>query len=1049
MGRALRRIPTWAWLTAIVAGSAIVRALLSRDIVAPFILVDELIWSELARGIADAGEPLIRGEPEYSYSLVYPLVLSPVYALFESLPAAYDAVKVLNAIVMSLAAVPAYFLARRVVGAHLGLLAALLAVAVPSVAYTGTVMTENVFYPLFLSFVLVLVLVLERPTGVRVALLVALLGLAYATRVQAAALAPAIVLAPLVLAVFERRGFRSLVREYRYLYGTFALLGVLALVVQFAGGTSPRDLLGAYSPVGDATYDLGETLRYLVWHAAELALYVLIVPVAATIVLVARARSLDRELQAFLAATLALVACLVPTVAAFASVFSFRIQERNLFYLAPLLLISLLAWIERGSPRPRVLATAAAIASALLVLLIPFDRFITTSAVTDTLMLLPFWSLQDRIGMDWITPAAFALAVALAAAFLFVPRRFALVLPLLVLGLWVAAVKPIWFGKHGLERTSRGYLFQGIRSVERDWVDRTLPDGARAAFLWTGRTDRLTVNQTEFFNRAVGPVYYLSRPTPGGLPERQVNVDPDTGLVTFPDGADLPDEYLLADSSFEPDGRLLASDKGWGVTLWRVSRPLVSVVKVDGLYPSDTWSGKTVTYTRRRCQPGSVSVEIWSDPSLFFEPQTVVARSNGSVVGRATFEPEDRVRLSVPVSPDPATGECRVVYTVEDSPAMRPEHGPARARCALRSVRVQATLMRIAFDVSPLSHPLLGIGNYIQGSLGGLAEAAAGKHEVVAFAPTSIRGPERIRKALAGMGVEVRTWPLPFSHAARTAWSKLGRPPAERLLGGFDVLHFSDWMYPPQRGGVRATTIHDLVPLHHPEWTTARTRSMHGRKYRNAAATCDVVYVNSAYTGRDVEATLGVPAERIRVAHPAPKDVYRTNGPAADLGAPYVLTVATLEPRKNLQVLVDAHRLLGNGLSLAVVGGEGWGQQPLLDAPGILRLGFVADEELARLYRGAAAVAYPSRYEGFGIPVLEAMACGVPVVVSAHESLDEASGDAALRADPDDPAAFAAAIEQAVADRDRLVERGLEHVKAFSWAAVGETFLRGYEEASR
>jgi Dolichyl-phosphate-mannose-protein mannosyltransferase len=661
---ALRRIPTWAWLAAIVAGSAAVRAVLSRDIVAPFILVDELIWSELARGIADAGEPLIRGEPESSYSLVYPLVLSPVYALVDSLPAAYDAVKMLNAITFSLAAVPAYFLARRVVGEHLALLAALLAVAVPSAAYTGTVMTENVFYPLFLLTALVLVIVLERPTGLRVALLVGLLGLAYATRVQAAALAPAILLAPLLLGVFEREGLRSLIRKYRLLYGAFAALAVLALVVQLAGGSSPRDLLGAYAPVGDASYDLGETLRYLVWHTAELGLYVLIVPVAATIVLVGRARSLDRPLQAFLAATLALVACLVPTVAAFASVFSFRIQERNLFYLAPLLLISLLAWIERGAPRPRVLAVAAAACSALLVLLIPFDRFITTSAVTDTLMLLPFWSLQDRIGMDWITPFAFALAVALAALFVFVPRRFGLVLPLLVLGLWVAAVRPIWFGKHGLEQASLGYLFQGIRNADRDWVDRALPAGAQAAFLWTGRTDRLTVNQTEFFNRGVGPVYYLQSPTPGGLPEKQVNIDPDSGRVTFPGGEDVEDEYLLADSSFEPDGRILARDKGWGVNLWRVSRPLVSVVKVEGLYPSDTWSGEEVSYRRRRCARGRVSVEAWSDPSLFLEPQTVVARSNGTAVGRVTFESDEHARLSVPVEPDAATGECRVVYTV-------------------------------------------------------------------------------------------------------------------------------------------------------------------------------------------------------------------------------------------------------------------------------------------------------------------------------------------------------------------------------------------------
>jgi alpha-1,3-rhamnosyl/mannosyltransferase len=355
--------------------------------------------------------------------------------------------------------------------------------------------------------------------------------------------------------------------------------------------------------------------------------------------------------------------------------------------------------------------------------------------------------------------------------------------------------------------------------------------------------------------------------------------------------------------------------------------------------------------------------------------------------------------------------------------------------------------VRIVFDVSPLSHPLLGIGNYIRGSLGGLVEVSGAKHEIVAFAPTSVKGPQRIRAALGSLDVELRTIRLPFSHALRTGWSLAGRPAAERLVGRFDVLHFSDWMYPPQRGGVRATTIHDLVPLRHPEWVTPRTRAMHSRKYRNTAETCDVVFVNSEYTGRDVTETLGVPADRVYVGHPAPKDAFRAEGPAADLGAPYVLTVATLEPRKNLQTLVDAHRLLGGELLLAVAGGEGWGDQPELDGARIRRLGFVSDEELARLYRGAAVAVYPSRFEGFGIPVLEAMACGCPVVVSAHPSLDEASGDAALRADPDDPAALAAAIEDALRQRFELAGKGIEHAARFSWRTVGETFLRGYEEA--
>ena len=662
MGRALRRIPTWAWLAAIVVGSTILRAVLARDLVAPFIMVDEIIWSEVARGIADAGEPLLRDEPDPGYSVVYPLLISPVYSLFESLPDAYAGVKTVNAFMMSLAAVPAFFLARRVVRDGLALLAALMSVAIPSMAYTGTVMTENAFYPLFLVVALFLVVVLERPTLLYVALLLLLVGLAYAIRVQAVALVPAILLAPFVLAVFERSSVTATLRRFRWLYGIVAggALAVLALQAVSGGG-----LLGAYEPVGERSYEVGEALRYLWWHVAELALYLLVIPLAATIVLVARARSLDARLQAFLAATVSLTVCVVSVVAVFASEFSDRIQERNMFYVAPLLCIALLAWVERGAARPRLVAGAAAVVSALLVVAIPLERFITTSALTDTLMLLPFWSLQDRIGAGWTEAAAFGLAAALATAFLFVPRRYALALPVLVLGIWILAIRPIWWGTHGFERFSQGALFQGIRTVDRDWVDRALPPGADTALLWTGRTDRLTVNQNEFFNRGVGPVYYVTAPTPGGLPERPVRIDPQTGDVTFTDGTPVRDRFLLADSSFEPDGEALATDEGWGITLWRVQPPLVSAVRVDGLYPNDTWSGETVTYARRRCRPGSLTVLLSSDPSLFVEPQTVVARSNGQVVGRVNVGPYGRAHLRVPIAPTAGTGECRVVYTVE------------------------------------------------------------------------------------------------------------------------------------------------------------------------------------------------------------------------------------------------------------------------------------------------------------------------------------------------------------------------------------------------
>jgi glycosyltransferase involved in cell wall biosynthesis len=354
--------------------------------------------------------------------------------------------------------------------------------------------------------------------------------------------------------------------------------------------------------------------------------------------------------------------------------------------------------------------------------------------------------------------------------------------------------------------------------------------------------------------------------------------------------------------------------------------------------------------------------------------------------------------------------------------------------------------MRIVVDVSPLSHPRTGIGNYIRGSLAGMATAAEGRHELVAFAPTSLRGPAAIRGALDGIPVVERLLPLPASHALRTAWSRAAWPRVERFAGNVDAFLFSEWMYPAQRGGVRATVFHDLVPLRHPEWCTARTISMHTHKARNAARTCDVVFANSGATAADLRELLGIEAERIVQAPPGLQDGLSPHGDTADLGAATILGIGTIEPRKNLARLVEAWRLLDDEFELALAGGEGWGDRPDLVDPRIRLLGYVPDEELGGLYRGAAVLVYPSLFEGFGIPVIEAMACGTPVVAAADPSLDEACGEAAIRVDATDPEAIAAGIREAVARRSELVPLGLAHAARFSWERTGAIILATLEE---
>ena len=655
----VRAVPVWAWLTALVAVSTLVRFLLARRVAAPWIMVDELIYSELAKSFGESARFAVRDVPTYGYGLVYPALISPAYALFDSLTRAYDAVRAINSLLVSLAALPAYFLARRVVPTGLSLLAALLAVSLPSLVYAGEVMTENAFYPLFLCVMVAFVAALERPTASRQLLLLALCGLAYLTRAQALAFVPAVLVAPVLLGRW---------RSFGVLYGVVAAAVVAVLGVQLARGESPLGVLGAYAVTGEHRYEPTEVGRWLVYHVAELDLYAGVIPLAALVVLLSLWRRLPRNLRPFLAATASISVFLLLEVSAFASLPSVqRIEERNLFYLVPLALIALLVWVDQGAPRPALASGVAAVLGAALPGVIPYERLIGVPSQSDTLMLIPLWRLHERwFALEDLTAVAVAGAVAAALLFLVVPRRYVLALPLALLVFFAVAQRPI---SARLEYASLGALAEGVGKADVDWVDRATR-GRETVVLWTGNTSRFSVWQNEFFNRSVGDVYYLRDPMNGGLPQTRLELDRRTGVLRD-EGRTLAPEFALTDGSATPAGTLVDADEKRGVFLYRVDAPLRQTSIVDGLHPNDTWSGPTVTYTRLACTGGTLTVLVQSDPNLYQEPRTVSVRGTG--ISRAI--PPDNRSHAVTVPLRPSGGVCTATFAV---PTVVPGHGDLR-----------------------------------------------------------------------------------------------------------------------------------------------------------------------------------------------------------------------------------------------------------------------------------------------------------------------------------------------------------------------------------
>ena len=304
-------------------------------------------------------------------------------------------------------------------------------------------------------------------------------------------------------------------------------------------------------------------------------------------------------------------------------------------------------------------------------------------------------------------------------------------------------------------------------------------------------------------------------------------------------------------------------------------------------------------------------------------------------------------------------------------------------------------------------------------------------------------------------------------------WHRLQIPlPVEVFLGRVDIFHSPDFVLPPVARAVKVLTIHDLSFLRVPECADPRLRWYLGQVVPRSVRRADFLLADSESTRRDLVELLGVPPDRVQVIYGGVDAMFAPVEDAEALrrarekyarGRPFILAVGTLEPRKNYPTLIRAFARARQAArlphALVIVGRKGWVYEPIFAAVDDLGLhdevifpGFVPDEELPALYNGADVLVTPSFYEGFGLPALEAMACGTPVIVSDVSSLPEVVGEAGVRIDPRDEAGLAEAIVRVVGDsalRAGLREAGLRRAREFTWDRAARELLGVYARLGR
>jgi hypothetical protein len=506
---------TWPLLAAVVLGGTLVNSLLAIPIWRPRVFGDETIYWQLGRAFAWTGHFTVRGGSAPRYGVVYPALLAIPQRLGSDQHSAYVIAQVMNALLFSLAALPTYAIARRVLSRRWALLAAALSVVLPSSIYTSTIMTENAFYPLFLTCALLMLRALERPSAARQLLVAAACAVAFLTRVQSVVLLPSYLLAAVVLAVVvspgrRRSAFVASLRRQAPTIVVLVLVGIAALAVR------GRSTLGPYH-VLVSTYDLRSLVHWSLANIADIELYVGVVPLAAFgVLLVSRPVALEVRRVVVLTACLGLG--LMATVGVLgASQYGLgRVHERNVFYLVPLLLIIFLVWLRAGLPRPRVVTTVVVVVVVLLPVTIP--RPAVPISGEDGIATILWADLHVRpvfaiAGM--VLVAAVAAAVFLRARDWKAPVAVCLVA---LVATTVAGERHAILSLRFNPDSWRGY----------GWIDRAVGPDARVVELWpaTMGPGRLIDGAwaDEFFNRSVRDVASADGPLPDGLPVETLTV---------------------------------------------------------------------------------------------------------------------------------------------------------------------------------------------------------------------------------------------------------------------------------------------------------------------------------------------------------------------------------------------------------------------------------------------------------------------------------------------------------------------------------------------